>query len=229
MIQNELRLVEQALLKVSKITGSVRTLDSHWKFRLWTDSVSRSFQPTRGAYRDRISELISPVAFIPTVEVKAKMTQQTESGHPMTAAILAFAGSILMIVSGTLFLAVSTFILPHLDVASFRNVQVPSGLAPGSIPAIASGVVGTMGLFGLASGIIVLVSAVILLTNRSQVRTWGVLILVFSVLSLLGTGGFAVGAILGIVSGILTLRWKPSPPVGSGAAGATRAIGEDYE
>jgi hypothetical protein len=139
------------------------------------------------------------------------MTQQTESGHPTTAAILALTGSILMILGGILFLAVSTFILPHLDVASFPNVQIPSGLAPGSIPAIASGVVGTMGLFGLASGIIVLASAVLLLTNRSQARTWGVLILVFSVLSFLGLGGFAVGAILGIVGGILTLRWKPTP------------------
>jgi hypothetical protein len=139
------------------------------------------------------------------------MTQQTEFGHPTTAATLALVGSILMVVSGVLFLAVSTFILPRLDIASFPNTQIPPGLTPGSVSAIASGVVGTMGLIGVASGIIVLVSAVILLTKPSQARTWGVLVLVFSVLSFLGLGGFFVGSILGIVGGILTLRWKPSP------------------
>ena len=137
--------------------------------------------------------------------------QQTERGHPTTGAILALVGGILMMVGGILFLAVSTLILPNLDVASFPNVHTPPGLTAGGITAIASGVVGAMGLLGLASGIIVLVSAVILLTRPSQARTWGVLILVFSVLSFLGPGGFVVGAILGIVGGILTLRWKPSP------------------
>jgi len=139
------------------------------------------------------------------------MTQQTESGYPTTGATLALVGSVLMVVSGVLFLAVSTFILPRLDIASFPNTHVPPGLAPGSVSAIASGLVGTMGLIGVASGIIVLVSAVILLTKPSQARTWGVLVLVFSVLSFLGLGGFFVGSILGIVGGILTLRWKPSP------------------
>ena len=136
---------------------------------------------------------------------------QTERGYPTTAAALALVGSVLMVVSGTLFLAVSAFILPHLDIANFPNVHTPPGLTPGSIPAMASGVVGAMGLFGLVSGIIVLVCSVILLTKPIQARTWGVLILVFSVLSFLGLGGFLVGAILGIVGGILTMRWKPSP------------------
>jgi len=137
--------------------------------------------------------------------------QQTECDHPTNAAILALVGSVLMMVGGILFLAVSALILPHLDIMSFPSVHTPPGLILGSIPAIASGVVGTMGLFELASGIIVLASAVILLTRSDDVRTWGVLILVFSVLSFLGMGGFVVGAVLGIVSGILTLCWKPSP------------------
>jgi hypothetical protein len=129
-----------------------------------------------------------------------------KSGYPKTASILALAGGILMILAGTLLMGVSTFILPHLD---FTNLNTPPHLSPGSIPNLVSGIVGTMGLFGLVSGVIVLVSAVILLTGPSQRRTWGVLILVFSVLSFLGLGGFIVGAILGIVGGILTLRWKP--------------------
>jgi len=54
----------------------------------------------------------------------------------------------------------------------------------------------------------VLASAVMLRINPSQRKTWGVLILVFSILSFLGFGGFIVGAVLGTVGGIMTLTWK---------------------
>jgi hypothetical protein len=111
-----------------------------------------------------------------------------------------------MILGGVLFVAVSVFILPHVN---FTNVTTPVQMLPGSISAIASGVVGVMGTFGLVSGIIVLTSAVMLLSNLGHPRTWGVLILIFSVLSFLGLGGFIAGAVLGIVGGILALRWKP--------------------
>lgn len=103
-------------------------------------------------------------------------------------------------------MAVSVFILPNV---SFASVQTPTGLAPGSLPRLVSGIVGGIGLFGLVSGVIVLASAALLLAVPNQTRTWGVLILVFSILSFLGLGGFVIGAVLGIVGGILALRWKP--------------------
>lgn len=135
-----------------------------------------------------------------------EMTQKTTSAYPKTASILALAGGILITLSGVLFIAVSAFILPNLD---YSNVSIPPNLTSASIPALVSGIVGVMGTFGLVSGVIVLVSAVMLLANLGQRRTWGVLILVFSILSFIGLGGFIVGAILGMVGGILTLRWKP--------------------
>jgi hypothetical protein len=48
-----------------------------------------------------------------------------------------------------------------------------------------------------------------LLMNTGEARTWSVLILVFSILSIMGFGGFVVGAVLGIVGGALALRWRP--------------------
>jgi len=45
----------------------------------------------------------------------------------------------------------------------------------------------------------------------SQRQTWGIFILVFSILSFFGFGGFIVGAVLGIVGAIMILRWKPPP------------------
>jgi hypothetical protein len=139
------------------------------------------------------------------------MTQETTSGYPKIASILALVGGILIILSGILLMAVSAFILPHLD---YTNLDTPPRLTSASIPGLVSGMVGVMGLLGLVSGAIVLVSAVMLLTNPSRRRTWGVLILVFSIMSFLGLGGFIVGAILGILGGILILRWKPPNPVG---------------
>ncbi len=127
--------------------------------------------------------------------------------YPTTGSILALAGSILIVLCGTLVTFVATAILPHVN---FPNVSVPQALAAGSIPAIAAGFVEGIGLFGLATGAIVLASSMLLIAMPSQSKAWGALILVFSVLSLLGLGGFLVGAILGIVGGVLTLRWKPS-------------------
>jgi len=45
-------------------------------------------------------------------------------------------------------------------------------------------------------------------SKPAQASAWGTLVLVFSVVSLLGMGGFFLGAILGIVGGILALTWK---------------------
>jgi hypothetical protein len=132
------------------------------------------------------------------------MTQQTASAYPNTASILALAGGILMILGGVFFLAVSVFILPNLN---YSNLQTPPNVT--NMPGLISGAVGLVGVFGLASGIIVLASAVMLRTSPSQYKTWGVLILVFSILSFVGLGGFVVGAILGVVGGIMTLTWKP--------------------
>jgi Family of unknown function (DUF6114) len=135
-----------------------------------------------------------------------EMPQKTASTYPKTASILALAGGVLIVLTGVILIAASAFILPHLD---YSNLTVPQGLSPSSMPGLISGIVGVMGAFGLVSGAIVLVSAVVLLTNPGQRRTCGVLILVFSVLSFIGLGGFVVGAILGISGGILALRWRP--------------------
>jgi len=72
-------------------------------------------------------------------------------------------------------------------------------------------VFGFMGILGLIFGIIVIVSAVMLYSRPTQHSTWGVLILIFSVLSLFGSmmGGLGVGLILGIIGGVLAIIWKP--------------------
>jgi hypothetical protein len=131
---------------------------------------------------------------------------ETTPAYPKTASIVALAGGIIITLGGVLFIALAAFVLPHLD---YSNITIPKGLNSTSLPTLISGMVGVMGSFGLVSGAVVLASATMLLARVGQRRTWGILILVFSILSFIGLGGFIVGAILGILGGIMTLRWKP--------------------
>jgi hypothetical protein len=62
--------------------------------------------------------------------------------------------------------------------------------------------------FGVFTGIVVLVSAVVLYVKPEQRRTWGVVIVVASALNLfLGMMGFLAGT-LGVIGGVLALSTK---------------------
>ena len=60
-------------------------------------------------------------------------------------------------------------------------------------------------LLGLVSGIVVLTFAALMRSRPSQTKIYGAIILIFSIVSLIGTGGFFIGALLGIVGGALAL------------------------
>lgn len=155
--------------------------------------VSLSFQPT---------DLLPPFR---TLSMESPAREATPI-YPKTAAILALAGGMIIILGGVIFLGVATYVLPHLQ---YANLTVPHGLDRASLPGLISGIVGVMGAFGLICGAVVLVSSTMLLARVGQRRTWGILILVFSVLSFMGLGGFVIGAVLGIAGGVMALRWKP--------------------
>ncbi len=61
---------------------------------------------------------------------------------------------------------------------------------------------------GLVSGIIMIISAVLLRSHPSDHLIWGTLIVVFSAISFLSMVGFFIGAILGIIGGALALSYK---------------------
>ncbi len=63
---------------------------------------------------------------------------------------------------------------------------------------------------GVISGIVVLVGAVMLYTRPSSAPTWGLLVLIFSIVSFFGMGGFFIGAILGVVGGALAMAGRPA-------------------
>ncbi len=64
-------------------------------------------------------------------------------------------------------------------------------------------------LVGLISGAFVLIGAIMIRMRPSEHVAWGVIVLVFSITSFLGMGGFMIGALLGIAGGALALSWRP--------------------
>lgn len=70
----------------------------------------------------------------------------------------------------------------------------------------------------IISGMIVLVSAVVMSFRTNQFSAWGTLILIFSVIGLFAGGNFltGVGSVLGILGGILAITYRMySRPVAS--------------
>lgn len=134
------------------------------------------------------------------------MVQKSATEYPNVPSILALIGGALIVLCDIFFLTISIVVLPHLNYTNFN----PRGYT-GSPGSLASGFVGALSVFGLVCGIIVLLSAIMLRFKPEQRQTWGILVLVFSILGFFGFGGFIVGSVLGIVGSIMILRWKPPP------------------
>ena len=67
------------------------------------------------------------------------------------------------------------------------------------------------GMLGIILGLILIAGAIMLNRRPAQHTTWGILILIFSILGLFGgMGGYLIGLILGIVGGALAIAWRGS-------------------
>jgi hypothetical protein len=67
----------------------------------------------------------------------------------------------------------------------------------------------TIAVIGLICGALVLLGAIMLRIKPENKKAWGILIIVFSIPSVITGGGFIVGFILGIIGGVKAFRWKP--------------------
>lgn len=68
-----------------------------------------------------------------------------------------------------------------------------------------SGYLFVMSMVGLASGVVVIISSIMIYEQPEHIRKLGVLIWVFSGLSFFGTGGFIIGGVLGVIGGFLAV------------------------
>ena len=90
------------------------------------------------------------------------------------------------------------------------------GLMIGVGAGAAASVILLYGVVGLIFAILVLVGAVMLWMKPQSHVAAGVIILLFSLFSIISTGGFFIGLILGIIGGILAIIWKPPAPMAPG-------------
>jgi len=63
---------------------------------------------------------------------------------------------------------------------------------------------------GLVFGVLVSIGAIMLHVNPVKKKAWGIMIMVFSLSSVITGGGFIIGFILGIIGGTFALSWKPN-------------------
>lgn len=66
-------------------------------------------------------------------------------------------------------------------------------------------------ILGVVWGTLMIVGAIMLYAQPQHHLRWGIIVLVFSVLSWIGAaGGLVIGFMLGLVGGILGIVWKPA-------------------
>lgn len=116
------------------------------------------------------------------------------SEKPTAAFVLSLIGGILILLDG-LWVAFIT---------SAIGAAMPMFFSFGLGLALAIGILGI--IFGL---IIIYGSFQINSGEPGKVRTWGIVVLILSIISIITGGGFILGLILGLIGGILALVWKP--------------------
>jgi hypothetical protein len=67
----------------------------------------------------------------------------------------------------------------------------------------------TIAVIGLICGALVLFGAIMLRIKPENKKAWGMLIIVFSIPSVITGGGFIIGFILGIIGGVKAVSMKP--------------------
>ena len=66
----------------------------------------------------------------------------------------------------------------------------------------------TIAVIGLTCGALVLFGAIMLRTKPENKRAWGILMIVFSIPSVITGGGFIIGFTLSIIAGVKAFRGK---------------------
>ena len=68
----------------------------------------------------------------------------------------------------------------------------------------------TLSAIGIIFGVLVTFAALMLRSKPANKKVWGIMIMAFSIPSVITGGGFIIGFILGIIGGQLTFSWKKS-------------------
>jgi hypothetical protein len=120
-----------------------------------------------------------------------------------TAFILSLIGGLVIVAGSCIGAFLSAFGSPY---------GTYYGMGPGMMSGFGfgygSGWMLGLSLVALVSGIIVVVGAIMLNARPEEHTAWGIIVLIFSIVSFIGMGGYFIGAVLGIAGGALALSYK---------------------
>ena len=132
----------------------------------------------------------------------------SQNEKPTKAFTLSLIAGILIISNSALLGAAATWfpwIIPTLPGSSANDTTVLMRLAA----------------VGLIFGVLVLLGAIMLYSKPANKKAWGIIIVVFSIPSVVTGGGFIIGFILGIIGGASALSRKPKMQATKPATTAT--------
>lgn len=127
---------------------------------------------------------------------------------PTAAMVLGLIGGIFILIGGLVFILIGS---------------VVGAIMAGTQGAGAQNLIYALGGLGILSGLLVIVGSVMLYTKPEKHAMWGAIVLVFSLISLVTSGGFFIGFILALIGGILGIIFKPAPAMGAPGAWAPMA------
>ena len=133
--------------------------------------------------------------------------------RPVAAFILSLIGGVFILLGAAV---MSMFAFGSLNMSGMMGMMTGtmSGMYGGMGMGMMVGFAPVLAVLGFASGILVILGAVMLYSRPIESQLWGAIILAFSLVSILGgMGGFVVGLILGVVGGTLALTWKTKPEI----------------
>jgi len=128
---------------------------------------------------------------------------KTEVKRATAGFAVSLIAGILIILCSAILLAAAVWLEDWLT-ELMSNTNVPVEV---TVSGVAQMMLAILGAAGLIFGIIVLVGAYFIYTPGKE-KIGGVLVLVFSILSIIAGGGFLIGLILGIIGGALGLAKK---------------------
>lgn len=105
---------------------------------------------------------------------------------------------------------VAAFVISLIAGVEIIIVSFFLALIGGGLTSSTQGGIGAIfGIIGMVWGVLIVFSAVMLYRRSRQHKIWGVMIIIFSVVSIFGAiGGLFVGLILGVIGGILGIIWS---------------------
>ena len=138
------------------------------------------------------------------------------TGKPLNILILCLVGGILILGIGifTIFdgFYTSTF-LKGVNATNAANITVNGvHVSRSAVTSFLSGAVEFEGFIGVAAGLIVIISGIMAYSaaqaRPDRVKIFGAIAVVFSLISLLDSGGLVIGFVLALIGGILALLYK---------------------